>query len=44
MCQKVGLVKVKTHLLCKLLQNRKRQLKMYRVWLQGLFYKPLLNE
>lgn len=40
LCEKAGFVKIKTHLLCKLLQNRKRNLKMYRVWLQGLFYKP----
>ncbi len=44
MCEKVGLVKVKSTNLCKLLQNRKRNLKMYRVWLQCLFYKPPLDE
>lgn len=44
MFEKVGLVKIKSTNLCKLLQNRKRNLKMYRVWLQCLFYKPPINE
>lgn len=44
MFEKVGLVKLKSNNLCKLLQNRKRDLKMYRVWLQCLFYKPPINE
>jgi tRNAThr (cytosine32-N3)-methyltransferase len=44
MFEKVGLVKVRSNNLCKLLQNRKRNLKMYRVWLQCLFYKPPLSE
>lgn len=44
MFEKVGLVKLRIHNLCKLLQNRKRDLKMYRVWLQCLYYKPPLSE
>ena len=44
MCEIAGLVPIKLSPLCKLLQNRKRGLKMYRVWLQGLFFKPPLRE
>ena len=43
MCEKVGLIPIKVGPLCKLLENRKRGLKMYRVWLQGLFYKPPMS-
>lgn len=44
MCIKAGLVKIKVEPHCKLLQNRKRNLKMYRVWIQGRFYKPPLDK
>lgn len=43
MAAKVGLIKIKVNLHCKLLQNRKTGLKMYRVWLQGRFYKPPID-
>jgi hypothetical protein len=41
---KVGLVKIKINLHCKMLQNRKTGLKMYRVWIQGRFYKPAISK
>jgi len=44
MAVKVGLIKIKVNLHCKLLQNRKTGLKMYRVWLQGRFYKPPIDK
>jgi hypothetical protein len=40
MAEKCGLKKIQVKLCCKLLQNRKTGLKMYRVWLQGRFFKP----
>jgi SAM-dependent methyltransferase len=43
LCAKAGLKKIKINLHCKLLQNRKTGLKMYRVWIQGRFYKPSLE-
>ena len=39
-----GLTTVKINLHCKLLQNRKTGLKMYRVWIQGRFYKAPLTK
>lgn len=39
----VGLKTVRINLHCKLLQNRKTGLKMYRVWIQGRFFKPPLG-
>ena len=44
LCEVIGFKKIKVNLLCKLLQNRKKGLKMYRVWLQGTFYKPPIDE
>lgn len=44
LANKAGLVTIKINFHCKLLQNRKTGLKMYRVWIQGRFYKPPLNE
>ncbi len=44
MAEKCGLKKIKVNLHCKLLQNRKTGLKMYRVWLQGRFYKPPIDD
>lgn len=38
-----GLAIIKINFHCKLLQNRKTGLKMYRVWIQGRFYKPPLS-
>lgn len=43
LCVKAGLVNIKINLHCKMLQNRKTGLKMYRVWIQGRFYKPPLH-
>lgn len=43
LCEKAGLKTIRVHLCCKLLQNRKTGLKMYRVWIQGRFYKPPLE-
>lgn len=43
LCVGVGLKTIKINLHCKLLQNRKTGLKMYRVWIQGRFYKPPLD-
>ena len=43
LCAKAGLVKIEIRLCCKMLQNRKTGLKMYRVWIQGRFYKPPLQ-
>lgn len=40
-CKEIGFEKIKVDLHCKLLQNRKTGLKMYRIWIQGRFYKPL---
>jgi SAM-dependent methyltransferase len=44
LCNNAGLLTIKINFHCKLLQNRKTGLKMYRVWIQGRFYKPPLNE
>lgn len=38
-----GLVKVEGGVHCRLLQNRKTGLKMYRIWVQGRFYKPPIH-
>jgi hypothetical protein len=38
-----GLTIIKINFHCKLLQNRKTGLKMYRVWIQGRFYKAPLS-
>jgi tRNAThr (cytosine32-N3)-methyltransferase len=43
LCVNSGLVTIKINFHCKLLQNRKTGLKMYRVWIQGRFYKPPLT-
>ena len=40
MCHKVGVQTIKFDIHCKLLQNRKTGLKMYRIWMQARFYKP----
>lgn len=39
MCRKVGFELLRFDMHCKLLQNRKTGLKMYRVWMQARFYK-----
>ena len=44
LCENVGLVKIEGSVHCRLLQNRKTGLKMYRVWVQGRFYKPPISE
>ena len=44
MCAKAGLKKIRVEYCCKMLENRKTGLKMYRVWLQGRFYKPPIDQ
>ena len=44
MCVKAGLVKVEGDIHCRLLENRKRGLKMHRIWVQCRFYKPPIDE
>jgi len=42
--ESVGMVKRQLHIDSRLIVNRKRRLRMYRMWLQGCFVKPQLTD